>query len=139
MSEAQQHLYLVDGDWSLSLIAPHEWSEERQQGYVGRCELQEDMTWIIEPSETLGDRPVVVDAIGRFYDAFAETLDSDLTLEEILPFYVGRMPYYQRLYASALSRSIRTAVTLGGQRSIPAKGWLQALPRVENALLAHAR
>ena len=135
----ENHLYLVDGNWCLSLIAPHQWSEERQNGYVGLCMLQRDMTWTIEPSEELSKRPAVVDAIGRFYDAFAETLDSDLTLEEILPFYVGRMPYYQRLYASALSRSIRAAVTLGDQRSMKARDWLQALPRVDTGLLAEIR
>ena len=133
------YLYLIDGDWALSLIAPHQWSKERQDGFVGRCELQRDMTWTIDPSESLGDRPIVVDAIARFYDAFAETLDSDLTLEEILPFYVGRMPYYQRLYASALSRSIRAAVTLGDQRSMKARDWLPSLPRAENALLTEIR
>ena len=129
------YLYLVDGKWTLSLIAPQEWSAERREGYVGRCVLQRDMTWTIAPSERLPEQHTVTEAIARFYDAFAETLDSDLTLEEILPFYVGRMPYYQRLYASALSRSIRAAVTLGDQRTMRARDWLPALPRVEHALL----
>jgi hypothetical protein len=131
------YLYLVDGNWSLSLIAPHEWSAERRTGFVGRCVLQRDMTWTIEPSDDLAEKPAVSEAIARFYDAFAETLDSNLTLEEILPFYVGRMPYYQRLYASALSRSIRAAVTLGDQRSMRARDWRQALPRNTDVLLAH--
>ena len=71
------------------------------------------MTWTISPSELLADNNTVSDSIDRFYDAFAEMLNTDLTLEEILPFYVRRLPYYQRLYASALSRSMRAAVTLG--------------------------
>jgi hypothetical protein len=131
------YLYLVDGGWLLSLIAPHEWSEERREGYVGRCVLQPDMTWTITPSERLAEQRTVTEAIARFYDAFEDSLDSDLTLEEILPFYVGRMPYYQRLYASALSRSIRAAVTLGDQRSMRARDWRPALPRMASSLLAH--
>ena len=129
------YLYLVDGDWALSLIAPHEWSEERREGFVGTCYLQRDMTWTIEPSERLAEQTAVSEAIARFYEAFDETLDTDLTLEEILPFYVGRAPYYQRLYASALSRSIRAAVTLGDQRSMRARDWRQALPKYDSALL----
>ena len=60
------------------------------------------------------------------------------TLEEILPFYVGRMPYYQRLYANALSRSIRGTVTLGDQRELRSRDWRLLLPRFDTALLAHA-
>jgi len=129
------YLYLVNGDWALSLIGPEEWTEERRAGFVGTCILQRDMTWTIAPSELLaGDNPVS-DAVGRFYDAFAETLDTKLTLEEILPFYVGTMPYYQRLYANALSRSIRAAVTLGDQQSIPCRDWRMLLPKLDSALL----
>jgi hypothetical protein len=131
------YLYWMQGEWSLSLIGPDEWSAERQQGFVGTCVLQHDMTWTIEPSERLSEDDPVADAIGRFYDAFAETLDTDLTLEEILPFYVGKMPYYQRLYASALSRSIRGAVTLGDQRSMKCREWQTLLPRLERVLLLH--
>ncbi|MEE4160935.1 MAG: DUF2452 domain-containing protein [Woeseiaceae bacterium] len=131
------YLYLVDGGWMLSLIAPHEWSEERRSGFVGTCTLQADMTWTIEPSENLAEDGPVSEAVARFYEAFAETLDTDLTLEEILPFYVGRMPYYQRLYANALSRSIRGTVTLGDQRDLRSRDWRLLLPAFDKALLAH--
>ena len=129
------YLYWMNGDWSLSLIAPDQWSEERQSGFAGTCVLQRDMTWTIEPSGELSAGSPVAEAIGRFYDAFAESLDTDLTLEEILPFYVGRMPYYQRLYASALSRSIRGAVILGDQTNIRARDWQLLLPRLERVML----
>jgi prepilin-type processing-associated H-X9-DG protein len=132
------YLYLDGNAWLLSLIAPQQWSEERRAGFVGTCILQKDMTWTIEPSDNLKQAGPVTDAVGRFYDAFADTLDTNLTLEEILPFYVGRMPYYQRLYANALSRSIRAAVTLGDQRDICSRDWRQILPRREFMLLSGA-
>ena len=132
------YLYLDGNAWLLSLIAPQQWSAERQAGFVGTCVLQKDMTWTIEPSDNLKQAGPVTDAVGRFYDAFADTLDTNLTLEEILPFYVGRMPYYQRLYANALSRSIRAAVTLGEQRDICSRDWQQILPRREFMLLSGA-
>ncbi len=134
----ENYLYLANGDWLLSLIRPNQWTEERRRGFVGTCVLQEDMTWTIEPSDNLRKTGPVAEAVSRFYAAFADTLDTDLTLEEILPFYVGRMPYYQRLYANALSRSIRAAVTLGDQRTMKARDWRLVLPRVENVLLSHS-
>ncbi len=130
------YLYWIDGEWSLSLIAPDEWSDARRAGFAGTCVLQRDMTWTIAPSDQLGAGTPVADALGRFYDGFAAMLNTDLTLEEILPTYVGRLTYYQRLYASALSRSLRTAVTLGDQASIGCRQWLAQLPRKQSALLA---
>ena len=131
------YLYYVNDQWSLSLIAPDEWSRERRAGFVGTCVLHPDMTWTITPSDLVGEDNEVSDAIARFYDAFAETLDSDLTLEEILPFFVRRMPYWQRLHASALSRSIRGTITLGDQRSTKCRDWQALLPKFDVSLLAH--
>ena len=130
-------LYWVNGEWSLSLIAPEEWSHERRVGFAGMCLLQPDMTWTIDPSDMLADTNPVSDAIGQSYDAFAEMLDTNLALEEILPFYVGRIPYYQRLYSSALSRSLRAAVTLGDQASISCRRWCALLPQRKIDLITY--
>ena len=130
------YLYFIDNEWSLSLIAPQEWTRERQAAFAGTCVLQRDMTWTITPSDLLADDNAVSDAVGRFYDAFANMLSTDLTLEEVLPFYVGRMPYYQRLYASALSRSIRKTLTLADLTFLKSREWRLALPeRSRNMLL----
>ncbi len=123
------YLYRLETEWSLSLIAPKEWTNTRRQAYVGKCELHPDMTWTISPSNELADRPSTVAAITVFHEALVEKLQSDLPLENLLPTYVAEFPYYQRLFASALSRSLRTSMTMGGQLSTPAYDWLQALPR----------
>ena len=133
------YLYWIDGVWSLSLIGPEQWSERRQAGFAGTCVLHPDMTWTIEPSPLLGGDNPVADAIARFYSAFAEKLDTDLTLEEVLPFYVGKLPYYQRLHASALSRSIRAAVTLADQAGSSCRQWQALLPRGGQTLLEYVR
>ena len=131
------YLYWMDNEWSLSLIAPDEWSAERRAGFAGTCMLQRDMTWTIVPSDLLAEDNPVSEAIARFYDAFAEILDTDLTLEEILPFYAGKLRYYQRLYASALSRSMRAAVRLGDQSSTSCRSWRALLPKRQNDLLSY--
>lgn len=131
------YLYRVHGEWTLSLIAPHEWSEERRAGFAGTCVLQRDMTWTIAPSELLAEDNPVSDAVARFYDAFVETLDTDVTLDEILPFYVDGVPYLQRLHASALSRSLRAAVKLGNQATASCRQWRRLLPRRTGDLLTY--
>ena len=50
---ALNYLYWMDGQWSLSLIAPEEWSQQRRDNFVGMCMLQRDMTWTIDPSDQL--------------------------------------------------------------------------------------
>ena len=135
--DVANYLYYVDDKWLLSLIAPEQWSERHRRGFVGTCVLHHDMTWTIEPSELVGEDNTVTDAIARFYDAFTETLDSDLTLEDILPFYVRRMSYWQRLHASAMSRSLRGTVTLAGQRDVKCRHWQALLPKFDVSLLAH--
>lgn len=129
------YLYLIGSDWVLSLIAPHQWSDERRRGFAGTCVLQPDMTWTIEPSERLSEDGPVADAVRRFFDAFADKMDTDLTLEEILPYCVQKLPYYQRLYANALSRSIRASVVLGDQTDISAREWQSLLPGVDSLAL----
>ena len=133
------YLYWIDGHWSLSLIAPHEWSDKRRDGFAGTCILQRDMTWTIVPSDRLVEDSLATGAIRRFHGAFAEMLDTDLTLEEILPSYVGSLHYYQRLYAHALSRSVRTAVTRGDFALQSCRQWHNQLTQLNNVLLAYSR
>ena len=133
----------IRGTWLSYELAGNEgstgqWSAERRAGFVGVCVLQRDMTWTIEPSEWLGDRGPLTNALGRFFDGFAEMLDTYLTLEEILPYHVGGLPYFPRLYANALSRSLRTAVSLGDQAATQCRQWSKELPRRESELLARA-
>ena len=75
------YLYWMDGEWSLSLIAPDEWSDARRAGFAGTCILHPDMTWTIEPSDLLADDNPVSDAVARFYDGFAEMLAERFGIE----------------------------------------------------------
>ena len=135
----RNYLYWIDGEWSLSLIAPDEWSPERQAGFVATCILQRDMTWTVDPSAQLGEPGSdIANAVGQFFDGFAAMLDTDLTLEEVLPYHVRELPYYQRLHAYALSRSVTAAMTLGDQLETPCRDWQRQLPEQRQQLLASA-
>ena len=133
----RNYLYWINGEWSISLIAPEEWSDRRHAAYAGACVLQPDMTWTIEPSENLASENAVSEAVARFYKAFANMLSTDLTLEEVLPTYVAKLPYYERLYAAALSRSLRGTLLLGGQAAINCRQWVTKLrPTKERSALS---
>jgi hypothetical protein len=124
------HLYRVDREWQLSLISPEEWrNNEKSAGYVGACELHDDATWSIEPSDNLGRPGPVTEALAAVYESFLAKLDSKQPLEEELPVYEGRLPYYQRLFAAALGRSIEGSMRVGGQTGVRGDAWLQSLPR----------
>ncbi len=75
-------------------------------------------------------------AIRRLYDGFAAMLDTEFTLEETLPYYVGRLHYYQRLCAGALSRSVSATLLLGEQAAMSCRQWPAQLPGLDNVLPA---
>ena len=129
------YLYYVDERWELSLIGPDEWTQSRRDGFAGTCRLLTDRTWTIEPSANLADDTPVADAVRRFYDGFRAAMDTDGVLEDVLPFYAGKLAYYQRLNANALSRSIRASTTLSGDRDKPVREWALQLPSAEKLLL----
>ena len=127
----------IDGDhWSLSLISPDEWNDETKRGaFVGTCVLHDDSTWSIAPSDNLGRRGPVGEALAAFYEGFIDNLRSQEALEESLPMYEAGLPYYQRLFASALSRSVKGSLTAGGQLGMRAEHWLASMPGDASQLL----
>ncbi|MDX1507862.1 MAG: DUF2452 domain-containing protein [Woeseiaceae bacterium] len=127
-------LYWFDDQWVLSLVAPEQWADEKGACFAGTCVLQRDKTWTMTPSASLGDDNDVSRAVSRFYDAFVSKLDTDLALEEILPRHLDTLPYYQRLYASAVSRSLQAAMTLGDQTATSCREWLLLLPKRQQVL-----
>ncbi|MEM8984919.1 MAG: DUF2452 domain-containing protein [Pseudomonadota bacterium] len=133
------YLY-TDGDaWQLSLISPDEWrSAQKQEQFVGTCQLHDDSTWSIEPSENLRDDGVVAAAVATFFDRFIESLSNDSPLEDGLPLCRFQLTYYPRLFAAALSRSVKTSLRYAGDLDVPATRWLEAVPTSANRLLGPA-
>lgn len=133
------HLYREGSRWCLSLVSPGEWNtEDKQRNYVGACVLHEDSTWSIDPSDNLGRPGPVADALAEVYAGFLDRLQKKAPLEQELPFYEGRLPYYQRLFAAALSRSLRGSLIVGGQTGRSSEAWLSALPKDARRLLVRS-
>lgn len=137
--ETDYYLYRSDKGWALSLLSPEDWqSAEKRSAFVGRCTLHDDSTWSISPSENLSRPGPVADAIADFYAAFVDKLDVAPALESGLPFFEGNLPYYQRLFATALSRSLELSLRAGGQSGVASRAWLSQLPDSGTRLLGSA-
>ena len=122
------HLYLRKGRWRLSLVAPAEWGARDAGEYLGRCELQADMTWRLDPVTDLDERKELTQALKAFHDGFVSLLDREEVLEDSLPFYVRDLPYYQRLLAAGLASSLKQSLRLSGLTGSSGRHWLAGTP-----------
>ena len=73
------------------------------------------------------------------YEGFIGKLRSSQALEDDLPVYAAGLPYYQRLFASALSRSLKASLVKGEQLGLGADAWLAKMPRDAYRLFEGAR
>ena len=115
------YLYLRDGDWRLSLIAPEEWGTRQFGDCLGCCRLQSDMTWSIAPREDLRQYPALSQALARLAESFLSSLDSDDLVEENLPAYRRELPYFQRLLATGLGTSLQESLRRAGSEGVTAR------------------
>jgi hypothetical protein len=101
------YLYYREGRWTLSLIAPGEWRPHRYAWYVAQCELRRDATWDVRPAADLEERSEVVDALGAVVRGFQQRLQPSALVADSLPHYEAGLPYYRRVLASGLARSLQ--------------------------------
>ena len=137
--ERGYYLYLRDGQWQLSLIAPWEWPNGSTRLFAGECQLRADMTWQLTPAEDLQEFPELVAALEAFQAGFLELLNSDAPLEDDLPLYVARLPFYQRLLATGLSASLSRSTQVAKREGISAKQWLSSVKSEQLTLLSGSK
>lgn len=118
------YLYSDRHDWTLSLIAPHEWGERAPGDYVARCHLRPDMTWQLDIDDGCLDGPVRA-RLESFVEGFCAAVTDRESLLDGLPFYVHELPYFQRMAATGLAASVTHSVRSIGKGSL--KQPLQAL------------
>jgi hypothetical protein len=109
-------LYFLYGDernWTLSLVEPEKWGSAMPGEFVANCRLQADMTWHLELA-SLHPGSAVLRRLERFIDGFADTISSQDSLIDGLPFYVRSLPYYPRLLATGLAVSLQHSISLTG-------------------------
>ena len=120
------YLYLKQDNWQLSMIEPQRWSQDRRGIYLGRCQLQPDMTWTIDVIEDIEQQPELQAALRTFQQRLTEHLDSDIPIEQQLPFYEASLPFYARLSATGLAKSLSASFAAHGMLQQASRKWLQA-------------
>ena len=109
-------LYRVGAEWQLSLIAPAEWGARMPGEFVAECQLSRDMTWQLQFDDGLSQ--TVRGALIAFLEGFQAQAASSSSFDEMLPDYVESLPYQQRVLASALKRSLKHSLRLGGDNGV---------------------
>lgn len=107
-------LYLKDGDYRLSLIAPAQWSPDRSGRFVGACELQADLTWTLALSDDCANDRAFLQTIAERRRQLEQALQQAEKIDDVLPVYVETLPYYARVLASALAYSLKQSMQKSG-------------------------
>jgi hypothetical protein len=114
----EYYLYLREGRFRLSLIGPDEWPGEISGRYIGRCILQRDVTWTIEmDEEAAGDENLSI-LIRERKESLERSLSDVKRLADALPVFIQSLPYYQRVFASALAASLGISMQLSGIKDL---------------------
>ncbi|WP_305908744.1 DUF2452 domain-containing protein [Methylomarinum sp. Ch1-1] len=107
-------LYRKNGRYNLSLIAPEQWSTHQYGRYIGRCELQADLTWTLRLSGQCLNDPALIDEIKRRRERFENSMQRAERIDDLLPVYIETLPFYSRALASALAHSLKQSMQKGG-------------------------
>ena len=107
-------LYLRNNSFQLSMIAPHEWGGNSYGQYIGECVLQNDVTWTLNLDTKAAQDKVLMKLIENKRKEFEKTLRTADVIESVLPVYLETLPFYKRVFASALANSLRMSMNKSG-------------------------
>lgn len=107
-------LYRRDNTFHLSLIAPEEWGGSGFGQYVGECVLQQDITWTLTLDNAAAQDKELMGLIEQQRREFERALDGAESVDSILPVYLESLPFYQRVFASALAGSLSASMQKSG-------------------------
>ncbi|MCY7294952.1 hypothetical protein [Alteromonas sp. a30] len=102
-------LYLKDNQLILTLIEPQT-NGNRFGKFVGNCKLKPELTWDITFSEESKSDTEIQTFIENFYAGFKAHHDQNVELTSLLPFFENSLPFYARMYANGLAKSIGLGV-----------------------------
>jgi len=106
-------LYQRQDEFQLSLISPDEWGSEFGL-FMGECVLQKDATWTLMLDSAVVNNKKLMSLIEHRRKEYELALTSVDSVEEVLPFYLKDLPFYQRVFASALASSLKGSMIKSG-------------------------
>lgn len=111
-------LYRNDAGFRLSLITPAEWGDGRFGQYIGECVLQPDLTWTLRFDARAAQDHQLLALIESKRRAFQQRLAAAETLDSALPVFDGSLPFYRRVFASALAHSLGVSMRKSGIQAL---------------------
>ena len=123
------YLYLKQSELILTLIEPSK-SGGRFGIYIGECGLNPDLTWHVEFSDDDNHAPTIQSFLQRFYAGFESHHQQNKTWYELLPFYEESLPFYARMYANGMAKSIHRDMVQLGLTQAPASKVLEMKGRL---------
>jgi len=114
-------LYEKESKFRLFTIAPTHWSGKAPGRYIGECILQDDMTWTIDLDESLSEASWFNELLEQERQKVNISLQQSSTLEDAMPVYLDKLPYYRRLLAYGLGLSLKTSMEKAGIKQLAYK------------------
>ena len=106
-------LYKCAHRFQLSLISPDEWGGDFGL-FVGECVLQKDVTWTLTLDSVAANNKSLMNLIEQRRYEYEQALISTDSVDSLLPFYLDDLPFYQRVFASALANSLKGSMMKSG-------------------------
>ena len=105
------YLYIDSSECKLSLIEPRAW-HNCPYTYFGKCRLHEDRTWSLEAKDNWQNNTQLKESINNMRKDFLYSLNTDTPIISTLPYYSSQLPYYQRIAANGLAKSLQQSLQL---------------------------
>jgi|TARA_B110000238_G_scaffold196400_1_gene237095 hypothetical protein len=105
------YMYFDNNDWKLSLIEPQRW-KHCPYTFFASCNMHDDKSWSITPIEHWETNIHLYERISAMKKEFFNIINSKTPIIDLLPYYAGHLPYYQRLAANALANSLKQSLEL---------------------------
>lgn len=107
-------LYRKGERFWLSMLAPEEWSAATHGQVIGECTLQEDITWTLTLDDAAAQDTALMNLIQAKKLDFERKLEAAEQVDGVLPVFDESLPFYQRVFASALAHSLRVSMQKSG-------------------------
>jgi hypothetical protein len=122
-------LYRRGKRFRLSLVGPAEWGGGAPIGdYVGECVLHPDMTWSLSLCPAAAADAHLIGLIAARREAMQDKLQAAHRIEDVLPVFEAELPFYQRVFAAGLARSLGASLQLGGIAGLSYQAARKLLP-----------
>ena len=113
----------------LSLIAPDEWGGTGFGQYIGECVLQQDISWTLSLDTEAAHDDELLELIDDQRRQFESAMHAAETMDDVLPVYLESLPFYQRVFASALANSLKQSMQKSGIQGLSYSQAKGLLPR----------